>query len=203
MKRNWIVFLTVGIFCSTAAQSLELGETKWSGAEKRILENGTAVYRFTKKDSIVFQTEDLEGELSFSVWLKPDPEALKGASILTRIGFHTQIGIFQDGRFYFHIWTESRKPLYLFGPRARAGEWQHVTAQFSRKQGRMSLYINGGKAASRIVRESPLELRSRFALGRFPGGKQGYAGMLAKVMICRNALSPEKILSLTAAEPTD
>ena len=67
----------------------------------------------------------------------------------------------------------------------------------------MSLYINGGKAASRIVRESPLELRSRFALGRFPGGKQGYAGMLAKVMICRNALSPEKILSLAAAEPTD
>ena len=35
MKRNWIVFLTVGIFCSTAAQSLELGETKWSGAEKK------------------------------------------------------------------------------------------------------------------------------------------------------------------------
>ncbi len=203
MKWNWSIFLTLGIFCSAAAQNLELGEEKWHGAQIKTRKNGTAVYSFNKRDSIVFQTKDLEGEFSFALWMKPDPEALKGTPILTRIGFHTQLGIFKDGRFYFHIWTQSRKPLYLFGPRIRAGEWQHVTALFSRKQGGMSLYLNGEKVASRIVRDSPLELRSRFVVGRVPGEKQGYSGLLAKIMIFENALSPDKIRALADTKPED
>ena len=29
MKWNWSIFLTLGIFCSAAAQNLELGEEKY------------------------------------------------------------------------------------------------------------------------------------------------------------------------------
>jgi len=195
------VLLLTGTIVLSAAKPLDLGENNWRGAEKQMLPNGMNVYQFTGKNHISFTYKNLPGSFTFTAWVKPDSAALKGSPFMTKVGFHTQIGIHRDGRFFFHAWNEFKKPLFVFGSKAEAGKWYFIAGAYSRKTGTMTLYVDGKKAGEQKIREDLLKTTDQFSLAASHSKNPFYSGLLAGVHIFGEALTPGEIQKLAQNKP--
>ena len=179
---------------------------------------------------IAYPPEDIcvsGNALTISVWVAPrafewdDPNAASGgiAHLTAIIGQYYKpeyqgmlLGYQRFGRLCFEVGTgDEWFTLWTDDERLARNEWNHVAAVFDGDEGRMTLYLNGVKAASEpifpdsiiepAVRESLLIGKNAYGEQIAAGNYQMFSGLMDELKLYDTALSEAEIAELADQTP--